>query len=848
MNPVWVEMGKLKGTGISGPILPFIELPTPCRMESMSENAMPSRAETVVIGGGIVGCSVAYHLAQMGHRDVLLLEQNQLGSGTTWHAAGMIGRLRTSNSLTEINRYSAELYSRLFEETGHDIGWKEVGSLIVAQSEDRLVQLKRTVSMARYFGIEADIISAAEAGAKWPLMETKDLLGAAWLPHDGKVIPGEVPKALARGAESMGVVVREGVRVAGLRREGVRVVGVQTSLGDVECQNVVLAGGMWTRQFGLKHGVDLPLWPVEHHYVVTHPIEGCHDGLPLGRDPDGTIYFRGEGNGIMLGAFQADSKPWEVEAVPDDFSFQLFEPDWERYQRPLAAARKRLPVFEEIEFEKFVNGPESFTPDNNFLLGEIPQIGGLFVAAGFNSVGIASAGGAGRCLAAWIVEGAPPMDLWSVDVRRFGSWANQEDFLKSRVREVLGLHYRMAWPNLEFETGRNVKGSPIHDQLVEANASFGAKAGWERPNWFALPGESTEVEYSFQKQNWFAHQEREHRAAREHIALFDQSSFGKLEVRGGGAASFLQRLCANDVDVEPGRVVYTALLNERGGYESDLTVVRRSEDHFYLVTGTAQLERDRSWLESHLEVGGAVTIADVTRQYGVLSVMGPRARDFLQGLADTSLESEAFPFGSARSIQVGSTGVLAIRMTYVGELGWELHVPWSEAGTLYRTLRGEGRTDAPVLAGHYAIQSLRLEKAYRAWGADLCPDDNPFEAGLSFAVDFGCGEFLGRAALERIREELPARRLLQFVLVEPEPVLWGNEPVIRDGQVVGYTSSGAYGHSLQASVGLGYVADPKRIHSGDWLAGHYEIEVNGRCHTATPHLRPAFDPGRKKVR
>ena len=813
----------------------------------MANSSFPERAEIVVLGGGIVGCSVAYHLTLLGRKDVVVLEQNELGSGTSWHAAGMVGRLRTSNSLTEINRYSAELYSSLEEKTGHSIGWKQVGSLIVAQTEDRMVQLRRTVAMARYFGIEAGMISAAEAKEKWPLIEDADLKGAAWLPDDGKVIPGEVPKALAKGAVSKGANVLEGVRAERLIIKNGRVEGVETDRGPIQCAQVVIAGGMWSRQFGLAHGINLPLWPVEHHYVVTEPIAGAFDELPLGRDPDGTIYFRGEGNGIMMGAFQKDSKPWDIGTVPSDFSFQLFDPDWKRYEAPLAAAKKRIPSMRDVGYEKFVNGPESFTPDNNFLLGETPEVAGVFVAAGFNSVGIASAGGAGKCLAAWMVDGKPPMDLWSVDVRRFGRWANNRSFLKDRVREVLGMHYRMAWPNLEYVTGRGIRKSPLHDRLARSGASFGVKGGWERPNWFASTGGSTEVAYSFGRQNWFENHAAEHRAAREGIALFDQSGFGKLLLKGRDACRLLQRICTNNVDVPVGKVVYTGMLNDLGGYESDLTVVRNSVEEFYLVTGTAQPLRDRHWIQQNLKEEESVALVDVTGLYGVLSVMGPKSRAFLQELCDSDLSDDAFPFGTAREISIGKSVVQALRMTYVGELGWEFHVASDQLMTLFDTLVENQGDNGIRLAGHYAINSLRLEKAYRAWGAELSPDDNPIEAGLGFAVDWEKSDFIGREALLKIKQGVRSRRLLQFVLEDAEPILWGNEPITRDGQIVGYTSSASFGHTLGASVAMGYVSDLEQSYEGDWKAGHYEIENNGvRC-DAKPFLRPAYDPDRLRT-
>ena len=813
----------------------------------MQQSAVPERAEIVILGGGIVGCSIAYHLTLQGKRDVVVLEQNELGSGTTWHAAGMVGRLRVSNSLTEINRYSAKLYASLEEETGHSIGWKQVGSLIVGQSDDRMIQLRRTVAMARYFGVEAEIISPIEAKTKWPVMESSDLKGAAWLPHDGKVIPGEVPKALAKGARSRGATVLEGVRATGLTIRDQRVCGVETSLGSIECEQVVIAGGMWSRQFGLRHGIQLPLWPVEHHYVVTDPMEGVYDELPLGRDPDGAIYFRGEGQGIMLGAFQKDSKPWDIKTVPDDFSFQLLEPDWERYQAPLAAARQRIPAMANVGFEKFVNGPESFTPDNNFLLGETPEVAGVFVAAGFNSVGIASAGGAGRYLADWMIEGKPPIDLWSVDVRRFGKWANQETFLKSRVREVLGMHYRMAWPNLEYTTGRDQKQSSLHSRLVAKGACFGVKAGWERANWFAGEGGAPETHYSFSRQNWFEQHAEEHEAARERVALFDQSSFGKLTLSGNAAVSVLQRVCANNVDVPVGRVVYTGLLNEEGGYESDGTVIRLAADEFMFVTGSAQAGRDTDWIRRQIRSDEQVELTDVTADYGVLGLMGPLSRDCLANCCKAELANSEFPFGSVREISLGDVNVRAVRVTYVGELGWELHARKEDLPRVYDAISEAGTSFGLRNAGYYAINSLRLEKAYRAWGAELSPDENPMQAGLSFAVAWDKDDFIGKSALVEKRTVPLTKRLVQFVAEGSDVVLWGNEPLYRDGTVVGYTTSAAWGHTLGCSVAMGYVEDADRKYDGKWLRGEYQVECDGRLYSLKPYLKPAYDPERQRI-
>ena len=811
-------------------------------------NDLPSDCAILIIGGGAVGASVAYHLGAFGAKNVVLLEQNQLGAGTTWHAAGMVGRLRTSNSLTRINQYSADLYSRLEADTGHSVGWKQVGSVIVARSPERMVQLRRTTAMAELLGVEACMISAAEAGEKYPLMRTDDLLGAAWLPHDGKVIPREIPVALAKGAAARGVHVREGVRVISLLHDQGRVTGVETDHGTIRAGLVVLCGGMWARQLALAAGVSVPLYPVEHHYVVSNPIPGAHDALPLGRDPDLCIYFRGEGNGIMLGAFQKYTKPWNAYPVAPDFAFRLLEPDWDKYQEPLAAGKWRLPCLESSGFERFVNGPESFTPDNQFLLGETPELRGLFVAAGFNSVGIASAGGVGKYLAEWILEGQPTMDLWSVDIRRFGPLANNLPFLRERVTEVLGLHYQMAWPNRELESARDLRQSPLHAKLDAAGACFGVRNGWERPNWFASGCQEPLTEYSFGRQNWFDNQAREHRAAREAVALFDQSAFGKLAIKGRDACAFLQRLCGNDVDVAVGRVVYTGLFNARGGFESDVTLVRLKRDEYLMITGSSQVVRDADWLGRQRQPEEHVEWMDVTADRAVIGVMGPRSRELLSRLTREDLSNSGFPFGAARVIDLGRARVLALRMTYVGELGWELHLSASQAVELYLALKRAGDGLGLLDAGHYAIQSLRLEKAYRAWGSELSIEETPLEAGLGFAVGWNKPmDFVGRAALIEQRRRGWRKQLLTFVLEDPQPVLWGSEPILLNGRPVGYTTSGSYGHTLGAAVGMGYVKLEAPQTAAAIPPGRFEIDVNGVKVSARAFLKAPYDPNRSRI-
>lgn len=820
-------------------------------------SSIPREAKVVVVGGGVIGCSVAYHLAKAGWKDIVLLEQNTLAGGTTWHAAGLIGRLRTSNSMTKINQYSADLYSTIEAETGHSAGWKQVGSLIVGKSKDRMTQLYRTAAMAEWFNVEVQIISPEAAFEKWPLLRIDDVLGAAWLPRDGKLIPKELALALAKGARQRGVQIFEQIQVQEVLHRDGRATGVRVQSRtegeppvDVMAEHVVLCGGLWTRELGLRCGVTIPLYPVEHHYVVTESLPGAFDELPVGRDPDLCIYFRGEGDGVMLGAFQAHSKAWLQERMPDKFSYQLLEPDWPKFAEPLANGKHRIPALETAKFAKFVNGPESFTPDNNFILGEAPELNRLWVAAGFNSVGIASAGGAGKYLAEWMIDGQPSIDLWSVDIRRFAPWANNRAFLRERVTEILGLHYQMAWPNREMETGRGIRKTPLHDRLAAQGACFGVKNGWERPNWFAGSGggfaESPVASYSFGRQNWFPNHAAEHRAAREAVAIFDQSGFAKLSLKGRDAVHLLQRVCGNNVDVPVGRTVYTGWFNEHGGFESDLTVLRLARDEFYVITGTSQNVRDADWLARQRRPEEQAEWVDVTASWGVLGVMGPRSRELLSRVTEADLSNAAFSFGTAQSIGMGDIVARALRITYVGELGWELHIPVEQMLFAYDTLWAAGRDLGLANAGHYAINSLRLEKGYRAWGAELSPHDTGLEAGLGFALDWN-KPFIGRDALLQQRAAGLKRRLATFVLNDPEPVLWGSELIYREGVKTGYTTSGSYGHTVGGGIAMGYIHHEGGVTPEYVQSGRYEINVNGRRVPATAHLRPPYDPDRKRV-
>ncbi len=817
----------------------------------------------VIVGGGIVGCSVAYHLAKAGWQDVLLLEQGRLSGGTTWHAAGMVGQLRASNSMTQINKYSAALYPELEKETGHDVGWVRTEGLTLATNEARMTQLRRTAAMAEVFGVEARLVGPREAQELWPLIQIDDVLGAVHLPGDGRVIPGECAVALAKGARQHGAALFDGVRVAALLTQPAthgraRVTGVQLENGaEIRAEWVVLASGMWTRQLGLPLGVDLPLYPVEHHYVLSEPIEGARRDLPCARDPDAAIYFRTLDDGsIKLGAFQWRSKPWQIgDTVPPDFAFGLLEDDWEKFAEPWAAGKHRIPALREARFPKFVNGPESFTPDNNFLMGPPAGTEGLFVLAGFNSVGIASAGGVGHFAVPWLETGEMPMDLWSVDVRRFMPWQNGRGYLQARAAEVLGLHYQMAWPNREMETSRDVRRTPLHNVTNAAGACFGQTAGWERALWYAPPDVAPELAYSFHKQNWAPHVAAEVSQCRESVALFDQSTFGKYEITGRDALAQLQWLCANQIDVPEGRLVYTGLLNARGTYESDLTVVRLGPERFYLLTATQQARHDADWILRQVPAEADFHLREVTEDIGVVSIMGPRSRDVLRRVTATDLSNEAFPFGHSREIDLTGVArmVRALRVTYVGELGWELHGPAAVMPDVWRVLMAAG-TDAGIRpAGTYAINAMRLEKAYRAWGHELSVDETPFEAGLTFAIDWS-KDFLGKSRLVELKDQPLRKRLVSLVLEcdDPTVTLWGNEPVFRDGVLAGYTSSAAFSPTLGAPLAMAYVKRPpaERTLGVDkaWIhSGAYTILQDGRHWPARVSLSAPFDPHRAKI-
>ena len=811
---------------------------------------IPQKAQVVIVGGGIVGCSIAYHLTLRGLTDVVLLERKQLTCGTTWHAAGLVGQLRATHNLTRLAQYTTELYASLERETGQATGFQQIGSLALAASEARFEELKRGASMARCFGLEVNILSVGQAAELWPPMATEGLVGAVHLPKDGQTNPIDTTQALARGARSRGARIFENIKVTEILVEDGRALGVRTEVGEIAAEFVVNAAGMWAHGLADAAGATVPLHAAEHFYVVTEPIPDIPRHLPVLRDADACAYFKEDAGKLLVGWFEPVAKPWGMEGIPESFSFDTLPDDLAHIEPLLEASIRRVPMLGKAGIQLFFNGPESFTPDDRYFLGETPEVRNLFVAAGFNSIGIQSAGGAGKVLADWIVDGRPPMDLWDVDVRRSMPFQRNRRYLKERTVETLGLLYAMHWPFRQPETARGVRKSALHDRLLERGACFGETAGWERPNWYAPPGVEARYEYSYGRQNWFGYSAEEHHAVRNAVGLFDQSSFGKYVLEGPDAETVLGRICANDIAVRPGRIVYTQWLNERGGIEADLTVTREAEDRFLIVTAAATQTRDLAWLRRHIPEGARAIAFDATSAYAVLGVMGPKSRELLGRVTDTDLSNAAFPFASSRVVDIGYARVRASRITYVGELGWELYIPTEFVQGVFDGIVAAGEGLGLRLAGYHALNSLRIEKAYRHWGHDLTDEDTPLEAGLGFAVVFDkSGGFIGREALLRQKDEGVKRQLVQFALDDPSRLLYHNEPIWRDGRLVGRISSGMFGHTLGSAVGLGYVENQEGYADAGFVrSGRYEIEVAGERVPARASLRALYDPASLRVK
>lgn len=812
-------------------------------------NAFPSHADVVVIGGGIIGCSTAYHLARDHKLKVVLLEQNRLTSGSTWHAAGLVGQLRSSASITQVLKYSVDLYRNLDKETGLETGWKMTGCLRLATTEDRWTEFRCLATTARSFGMEMHLISPAEVKKMWPLMHVEDLVGASWLPTDGQASPSDITQSLAKGARMHGARLIEGARVEGFVMARGRITAVRTNLGEISTEKVVNCAGQWARQLGAMAGVSVPLQAVRHQYVITEKVPGLASDAATLRDPDRRTYFKEEVGGLVFGGYEPDPILWTTGDIPGDFEFQLFEDDFDHFEPHMTEALVRLPALETVGIKKMINGPESFTPDGNFILGLAPECPNFFVGAGFNAFGIASGGGAGWVLADWVARNEAPMDLWTVDIRRFSGLHADRDWTAARTAEAYGKHYTVAFPHEEYESGRPAIVSPLYDRLRDLNACFGSKLGWERANWFAPEGVAARDLYSMGRQNWFPHVGVEHRAVREAAGLFDQSSFAKFELKGKDAARALSLICANEVERPPGRLIYTQMLNTRGGIECDLTVARLAEDHYYIVTGTGFRTHDFAWIADHIPAGAEARLADVTEDYATLVLMGPRARDIMGAATTADMSNAAFPFGAVQVIPVAGHPVRALRVTYVGELGWELHMAKAAAGAVFDALMAAGGRFGITPAGYRAIESLRLEKFYRAWAADITPNDTPFQAGLGWAVKLkGTKDFIGRTALEAAQGKPLTKMLAGFVTEREDVVLAGRETILRNGQFAGYLTSGGYGYSVGRPVGLGYIRNADGVDAAYVEQGSYELVVANEAVKATVHLKPLWDPENLRVK
>ena len=815
---------------------PAVEIPE----AHYTSGGLPDRVHAVVVGGGIVGCSIAYHLARRGITDVLLLEQNTLTGGTTWHAAGLVSQLKSTYSLTRLATYTTRLFEELEDETGQATGYRTTGSISVASDEERWEEILRGMSMARTAGIEMEVIGLDRAKEMWPLLRTDDLVGAVFIPQDGQTSPVDTTMALAKGARDRGVVIREKVAVERVRVENGAAVGVETEKGYVEAETVVLACGIWTRQLAAAAGVNAPLHPCEHFYVVTEPLEGMTPGMPTLRDPTNYTYFKEETGKLMAGFFEPQAKIWRYE-VPRDFTFGTLEEDWDHIGPIFERSIHRIPALAECGIQLFLNGPEAFTPDGVYYLGESPEVEDLFVAAGFNSVGIQSAGGAGWVLADWIADRRPPMDLSAVDLRRVFPFQGEKSYLEDRISESLGLLYAMHWPFRQFESARDVYRSVLHDRLADMGAVYGEVAGWERPNWFALDGMEREYRYSYGKQNWYPASAEECAATRRRAALYDHSSFAKFIVKGPDSLAVLNRIGSADVDTPVGKVSYTQWLNDRGGIEADLTVTRTGEMEYLVVTGAAVANRDYHTLRKAI-LGRDAELTDITMELPAIGVMGPRSRDLLGAVCDTALDNDSFPFGWSKEMTVAGIPVRALRVSYVGELGWELYTARDRVVELFDALMEEGKAYGVRPAGYHAMNTLRLEAGYRHWGHDITDEDTPIEAGLGFTIAWDKeGGFLGREALLAQREAgVPTKRLVQFKLDDPGRITYHDEPIRRNGTMVGRTTSGMYGHTFGACLAMGYLTHDEGV-TKEWIdSGTYDIEVAGEPIPAQAQLRPFY--------
>ena len=797
-------------------------------------------AEIIIIGGGIVGCSIAYQLARMGKKDVLLIEKSGLTQGATWHAAGLVGQLRSSRNLTRVLQKSVEVYSSLEAETGQAVDWKQVGSLRLACSDERMLELKRASSMAKSFGLELQMLSPKQAQDLFPIMSTQDVLGAAFIPADGYVDPSSVTQAFAKGARDHGAQIVQGVEVLDIIIENRRVKELVTDHGTVKCDIVVNAAGMWSRDLALKAGVKTPAVALEHQYIITDPIPGIPDNMPGMRDPDHLIYYKPEVRGLAIGGWEPNTVSFGENGIPKPFAQELLPENFDRFEQLAINAGKRTPIVNEVGVRKMINGPIPWSADEGFILGWAPEVDNFFSATGI-SIGIAAAGGVGQMVAEWILEGEPSIDLWPFDIRRFNDHHNEKSFLYPRTIESYGKTYYVHFPGEEQESARNIRQSPLYDTLKEQGASYGSKAGWERPNFFIPKGEKLEETLTFRRPNWFERVAEEHKAVRERVGLIDQSSFSKFRISGSGALQALQRLAVSDMDKAPGKIIYTQFLNERAGIEADLTITRSGEDDFYLVTGSAFGVHDRCWIEGHIPSDGSVVIEDLTEINGVINLCGPQARNVLEKVTDDDVSNAGLPFATYKNIKIAGHPVRAQRIGYVGELGWELHMLKDNMLAVYQALHGAGQAYDIANIGYRAIDTLRMEKGYLYWSTDITPDYNPYEAGLGFRVNMNKGDFIGRDALQRIKEQGVSRKL-QFFTIDGDASIYGSEPIMRNGKVLEVTTSANFGHSIGKPIVFGYLPLAACAHND------FEIEAFGEVFPATRHDGPLYDPKMERLK
>ncbi len=811
-------------------------------------NDLPSTAKAVVIGGGIVGCSTAYHLAKLGLTDTVLLERKKLTSGTTFHAAGLVGQLRSNANITQLLGYSVDLYNSIEDETGLATGWKMNGGLRLACNEERWTEVKRQATTAHSFGLEMDLLTPKEAQELWPLMNVDDVIGAAFMPTDGQANPSDITQALAKGARMSGVQIFEDTAVLDIEITKGKIIAIITHAGRIECERVVCCAGQWSRDFAARVGVNVPLVPMHHQYMVTEQITGVLPNLPTLRDPDRLTYYKEEVGGLVMGGYEANPIPWAEDGIPKDFHYTLLDSNFDHFQPLIELSLGRVPALESAGIKTLTNGPESFTPDGNFILGEAPELKNFFVGTGFNAFGIAAGGGAGMALAEWVAKGEPPFDLWSADIRRFGRPHLDTDWVRTRTVEAYGKHYTMAWPSEEHSSGRPCRRSPLYEILKKQGAVFGEKLGWERPNWFAdtAVGEDPRDNYTFEQPNWHEAVGREHKAARETAALFDQTSFAKYVLKGPDAEQALGWIAANDVAKPVGSIIYSQMLNDHGGIECDLTCTRTGEDEYYIVTGTGYATHDFDHIQKNIPEGMNAQLVDVTSANAVLSLFGPKARDILQSVTRDDVSNEAFAFGTAKTIGIAGCPVNALRVTYVGELGWELHLPVEYAVSVYEALYNAGQPFGLRNAGYRAIETLRLEKGYRAWSSDIGPDHSPFEAGLGWAVKLRKDiPFKGREAVHSLNKE-GVKKMLACFTVEPDIVLLGRETIYRNGEQVGWLSSAGFGHTINKSVGLGYIRNIEGVDASFVESGQFELEVATERVPCDAQLEPLYDPLMKR--